>query len=110
MPLWGRFFCVPGRCEMQRLSIRACEMQAYPHTPRGCCMALKQLYAAQGEIPDALREHYAEVDGQWLLQTDPSINDIPKLQSALTQERNLRRESEKLHSDLKIRFEGIDPD
>jgi hypothetical protein len=73
-------------------------------------MALKQLYAAQGEIPEAFREHYAEVDGQWMLQTDPSINDIPKLQSALTQERTLRRDTEKQLSDVKMRFEGVDVD
>lgn len=73
-------------------------------------MALKQMYQAQGEIPEAFREHYAEVDGQWMLQTEPSINDIPKLQSALTQERSLRRETEKTLSDLKMRFEGVDVD
>ena len=73
-------------------------------------MALKQLYAAQEEIPDAIREHYREIDGQWLLQTEPSINDIPKLQSALTQERTLRRDAEKGYSELKIKFEGVDLD
>jgi hypothetical protein len=72
-------------------------------------MALKQLYAAPGEIPEAIREHYAEVEGQWMLQTEPSINDIPKLQNALTQERTLRRDAEKSLSDMKITFEGIDP-
>jgi hypothetical protein len=72
-------------------------------------MALKQLYAAPGEIPEAIREHYAEVEGQWMLQTEPSINDIPKLQNALTQERTLRRDAERSLSDMKIAFEGIDP-
>jgi hypothetical protein len=73
-------------------------------------MALKQLYAAQGEIPEAFRDQYAEVEGQWLLQTEPSINDIPKLQSALTQERTLRRETEKQLVEFKTKYEGIDPE
>jgi len=73
-------------------------------------MALKQLYTAQGEIPEAFREHYAEVDGQWMLQTEPSINDIPKLQAALSQERTLRRDAEKSLTDYKVKYDGVDLD
>jgi hypothetical protein len=71
---------------------------------------LKQAYNAPGEIPAALQEYYAEVEGKWLLQTEPSMNDIPKLQAALNTERTLRRDAEKGLSDMKVRFEDIDPD
>src|SRR4029453_8801499 len=49
-------------------------------------------------------------DGKWSLQLDPPAEDVTGLKNALTQERNLRRDTEKSLSDLKVRFEGIDPD
>jgi hypothetical protein len=73
-------------------------------------MALKQWYTAEGEIPDSLRELYADVEGKWVLQTEPSLDGIPKLQEALTQERNLRRDTEKQLVEFKTKHEGIDPD
>jgi hypothetical protein len=73
-------------------------------------MALRQRYDAGSEIPDVLREHYVEKDGAWVLQTDPAMEDVTGLKNALTQERNLRREAEKGYSELKIKFEGVDPD
>jgi hypothetical protein len=73
-------------------------------------MALKALYLTETEIPEGLKEHYAEKDGKWLLQTDPPAEDVSGLKNALNQERNLRREAEKQSTDLKIKFEGIEPD
>jgi len=73
-------------------------------------MALKQWYTAAGEIPDSFRELYAEHEGKWILQTEPSLDGIPKLQEALTTERTVRREVEKQLVDMKTRYEGIDPD
>lgn len=73
-------------------------------------MALRQKYTAQTDIPDALREHYGEQEGSWVLLTDPPFEDVTGLKTALGQERNLRRDAEKLYGELKTRFEGIDPD
>jgi hypothetical protein len=84
-------------------------MPACMSTPGGC-MAVKQSYDVQTDIPGALMEHYAEKDGKWLLQLDPPPEDVTGLKNALNQERNLRREGEKTLTDLKVKFEGIDPE
>jgi hypothetical protein len=73
-------------------------------------MALRQSYQAAGEIPDALREHYGEKDGRWILQTDPPTDDVTGLKSALETERRLRRDADTQLTGLKTKFEGIDPD
>ena len=73
-------------------------------------MPIRQSYESQAEIPGGLQEHYAERDGRWVLQAEPPIEDVTGLKGALDTERKLRREAEKLHSDLRIKFEGIDPD
>jgi hypothetical protein len=73
-------------------------------------MAVKQIYPAQTEIPEFLREHYVEQDGHWLLQTDPPMEDVSGLKNALDAERRLRRDAEKQFNDTKIKFEGIDPE
>ena len=70
-------------------------------------MALKQMYDVQTEIPPALAEHYTERDGRWLLVLDPPAEDVTGLKTALTTERNLRREAEKTVTDLKVQFEGV---
>lgn len=73
-------------------------------------MALRQSYSASAEVPDALREHYVEKEGRWLLQTDPPSEDVGGLKSALEKERTLRRDGEKELTNLKVKFEGIEPD
>src|SRR4029434_1721931 len=73
-------------------------------------MALKQLFETETDVPMALKDHYTERDGRWVLQLDPPMEDVSGLKNALTQERNLRRDTEKTLSDLKVKFEGIDPD
>jgi hypothetical protein len=73
-------------------------------------MALKMTYAQPTEIPEPLRDHYQEKDGQWVLQTDPPAEDVTGLKSALNQERTLRRDAEKGLTDLKVKFEGVDVD
>jgi hypothetical protein len=71
---------------------------------------LKQSYDTQTEIPAGLHEHYAEKDGKWLVQTDPPVDLALEVKNALTQERTLRRDVEKSLTDLKVKFEGVDPD
>lgn len=73
-------------------------------------MALKQVYDNQTEIPQGLQEHYSERDGRWALVLDPPAEDVSGLKGALDSERRLRRDTEKSLSDMKIRFEGVDPD
>jgi hypothetical protein len=73
-------------------------------------MALRQLFETQSEIPSGLQEHYIEKDGKWLLQTDPQFEDVTALKTVLNQERTLRRDVEKSFSDMKIKFEGVDPE
>lgn len=73
-------------------------------------MALKQLYDVQTDIPQALAEHYTERDGRWVLQLDPPVEDVTGLKNALNQERTLRRDAEKTVTDLKVKFEGVDPE
>jgi hypothetical protein len=71
---------------------------------------LKQVYESQADVPAAVREYYAEKDGKWLVQTDPPTEDVSGLKTALNTERTLRRDAEKGLSDMKVRFEDIDPD
>jgi hypothetical protein len=73
-------------------------------------MTLPQVIENQVDIPVGLQEHYHEKDGKWLLQTDPQFEDVTALKGVLNQERTLRRDVEKTFSDLKMRFEGVDPD
>lgn len=73
-------------------------------------MALPQMYAVQTDIPSGLQEHYVEKDGHWVLETDPPMEDVSALKATVQQERTLRRDSDKALSELKVRFEGIDPD
>lgn len=73
-------------------------------------MALKQSYASDTDVPEIVREHYVEHEGQWVLQTDPPMEDVSGLKNALNDERRLRREADKQLNDVKVRFEGIDPD
>jgi hypothetical protein len=73
-------------------------------------MALRQFYENQAEVPPTLAEHYVEKEGRWTLVTDPPTEDVTGLKTALTTERTLRRDAEKTVTDLKVKFEGVDPD
>jgi len=73
-------------------------------------MALKQAYDTQTDVPGTLLEHYVEKDGLWALQLDPPLEDVSGLKGALQNERTLRRDAEKGLSDMKVKFEGVDPD
>lgn len=73
-------------------------------------MALRQSFPTLGEIPEALREHYGEKDGRWLLQTDPPSDDVTGLKTALETERRLRRDADTQLTALKTQFEDINPD
>ena len=70
-------------------------------------MALKQVYDVQTDVPAAFAEHYVEKDGRWHLVLDPPAEDVTGLKTALTTERNLRRDAEKTVTDLKVQFEGV---
>jgi hypothetical protein len=85
-------------------------MQAVPATHREGVMAIKQVYDNQTEIPQGLQEHYSDRDGRWTLVLDPPQEDVTGLKNALNQERTLRREAEKTASDMKVKFEGIEPE
>src|ERR1043165_650499 len=73
-------------------------------------MAVPQTFPTQADIPEILREHYVERDGLWRLQTDPAIEDVSGLKAALQSERDIRRKAETSLNEMKIRFEGIEPD
>ena len=73
-------------------------------------MALFMTFTTSADIPEALREHYVEKDGRWVLQTDPPADDVTGLKTALESERRLRRDAESQSSSLKSRFEGITPE
>lgn len=73
-------------------------------------MALKQVVDNQTEIPQGLAEHYSERDGRWMLVLDPPVEDVTGLKGALDSERRLRRDAEKQLTDVKTKFEGIEPD
>lgn len=73
-------------------------------------MALRQSYETQSEIPPVLAEFYAEKDGKWWISLDPPAEDVTGLKTALNTERGLRRDAEKVLTDLKTKFEGVDVD
>lgn len=73
-------------------------------------MELKQFYGSEGEIPSEVKEFYVERDNRWILHTEPQWEDVTSLKTALASERNLRRDAEKQATDLKTKFEGIEPD
>jgi hypothetical protein len=94
-------------------------MQSSCAVPVGCRLnhatgrvreVLKQSYDVQTDIPASLQEHYAEKDGKWLVQTDPPVDLALEVKNALNQERTLRRDVEKSLTDLKVKFEGVDPE
>lgn len=71
---------------------------------------LKHVYEQQSEIPAPLREYYSDQGGKWALQVDPPIEDVTGIKAALSTERTLRRDAEKVATDLKTKFEGIEPE
>ena len=72
--------------------------------------ALRQFYDVQSDIPQHLSEFYQERDGKSWLMVEPAIEDISGLKNALNQERGLRRDAEKQLTDMKVKFEGIEPE
>jgi hypothetical protein len=62
-------------------------------------------------LPDWAREYYA-ADGtgfKLLVQTVPRGEDISGLKSALEKERGSRRDAERLASEIRAQYDGIDP-
>jgi hypothetical protein len=61
-------------------------------------MALKPFYASQSDVPEALRSHYAEREGRWVLDVGAEdgwgLEDVAGLKRALSEERKGRKEAE----------------
>lgn len=87
-----------------------CGMQGGAVDTGRVVVALRQVYEVESEIPPAVREYFVERDGRWTLVVDPPIEDVSGLKNALADARNVRRETEKTLSEMKVKFEGIDPD
>ena len=73
-------------------------------------MALPQSYATEADVPEVLREHYIPKDDKWVLVTDPPLEDVTGLKAALTDARSKRQEMDKQLAEMRIKFEGIDPE
>lgn len=71
-------------------------------------MALPKTIDRLETLPELVREHYAQKDGVWTL-TLLSIEDHTGMVTALERERKARRDADVAHTELKQRFEGIDP-
>lgn len=73
-------------------------------------MAIKAIVTKLEDEPEALREHYAEKDGKFVLSVDPvdgfALEDVSGLKSALGAERT---ERERLQTQV-VKFKDIDPD
>lgn len=73
-------------------------------------MALKAILDSIDDAPDALREHYTEQDGKFVLAVEAvggfALEDVSGLKSALGKERTTR---EKLERDV-VAFKDLDPD
>lgn len=73
-------------------------------------MAIKAIIEKLEDVPEALREHYTEKDGKFLLGVEPvggfALEDVTGLKSALGAERTQR---ERLEKDV-IKFKDLDPD
>jgi hypothetical protein len=82
-------------------------------------MALKGMYARQEDIPDLLREHAVEHNGQWVLEVEGYASK-PIIDEMRANNRTMRTENETLKADLakaqgafgefQKKFEGIDPE
>ena len=68
-------------------------------------MALKFKIKSKGEIPAGLEAHYEERDGWWVLDAEGAAD-----KSKLDEFRNTNVALLKERDELKVRFEGIDPD
>ena len=73
-------------------------------------MAIKAILTALDQAPEALREHYTEKDGKFVLSVEAvdgySLEDVSGLKSALGAERTKREQYER---DV-IKFKDLDPD
>lgn len=73
-------------------------------------MALKAIVTSISDVPDPLREHYAEKDGKFILSVESvggvALEDVGGLRTALSKERESRQIAEKT---IKA-WEGLDPD
>lgn len=76
-------------------------------------MTLKARVESIEEVPEALREHYAEQDGVYVLQAEgmKTEEDVSKVQEALDKERKARRDAEKKAKELESNVpEDFDPE
>ena len=73
-------------------------------------MAIKAIVTKLDDAPEALREHYAEKGGKFVLSVDAvdgfALEDVSGLKTALGKERTQR---ERLEQDV-VKFKDLDPD
>jgi hypothetical protein len=73
-------------------------------------MALKAILEKIDDAPEALREHYTEQDGKFVLSVEPvggyALEDVSGLKSALGKERTTRENLEK----EVVKYKDLDPD
>jgi hypothetical protein len=72
-------------------------------------MALPATVERLEDLPELVREHYAQKEGVWTL-TLLSPEEHNGLVTALNSERRLRRDADTQVTSLKTKFEGIEPD
>jgi hypothetical protein len=72
-------------------------------------MALPKTIERLDDVPEMAREHYQEKEGVLTL-TLMASEDHAGLVNALNDERRLRRDTERQLTDMKTKYEGVDPD
>ena len=70
-------------------------------------MALSRVLESLDELPEYFHEHYAEVDGKYVLQGD-GIEDVDALKSALRRERETVAKARKDLKGMQEKFAGVD--
>lgn len=71
-------------------------------------MALPKTVDRLEILPEIVHDHYTQKDGVWTLTMLP-VEDATALMTALDRERKVRRDAELAQTELKQRFEGVDP-
>ena len=71
-------------------------------------MTLPKTIERPDDVPEIVRDHYAQKDGAWTL-TLLSSEEVAVTVAALDKERKTRRDIEAQLLDIKTQFEGIDP-
>jgi hypothetical protein len=78
---------------------------------REVAMPFPQTIPDAAQLPDWAREYYVQDGQSWRLnvQVVPIGEDVTGLKGALEKERTARRDAERLASDVRAQYDGIDP-